>query len=57
LKTNALSNWLLMQAALPGVQQTTANQTMLLDPNNMPPGLPLAAPANAVPGSNGLSAP
>jgi parvulin-like peptidyl-prolyl isomerase len=57
LKTNALSNWLLQQEALPGVTETTANQTMLLDTNNMPPGLPLAAPANSVPGTNGLSAP
>ncbi len=57
LKSNALSNWLLEQQALPGVTVTTADQTMLLDTNNMPPGLPLAAPANSVPGTSNPVAP
>jgi len=55
LKTNALSDWLLEQQALPTTNITPANQTMLLDANNMPPGLPASAPstgANGVPGAN-----
>ncbi len=53
LKSNALSNWLLEQEALPSTHITPIDQNMLLDPSNMPPGLPAGAPAsgpNGVPG-------
>ena len=50
LKTNALTAWLLSQKALPGVNVGSINQTMLLDPNNMPSSLPAAAPSNNAPG-------
>lgn len=49
LKTNALTAWLLSQKALPGVQVTTPDQTMLLDPTNMPAGLPSSPPAQPTP--------
>lgn len=44
LKTNALTAWLLSQKALPGVKITPIDQTMLLDPLNMPTGLPASSP-------------
>lgn len=41
LKDNALQAWVLSQKApLSSTQYTTPDQTMLLDPSNMPPGLP-----------------
>ncbi|GAC1380112.1 MAG: hypothetical protein NVSMB33_05850 [Ktedonobacteraceae bacterium] len=52
LKSNALSNWLDEQHALPTTQLTDINQTMLLDPMNMPPDLPVGAQ-----GSNPSGAP
>lgn len=53
LKDNALTSWLLSQKALPGVNVTTPDQTMLLDPNNMPPGLPVSPPAQPTPDASG----
>ncbi|MDQ2713486.1 MAG: peptidylprolyl isomerase [Chloroflexota bacterium] len=52
LKDNALSSWLLEQSALPGVNVTSVDQTMLLDPMNVPTELPQAAPGGtpSVPG-------
>jgi PPIC-type PPIASE domain len=53
LKTNALTNWLLEQQALPSNNITPADQNMLLDTANMPPDLPLTAPGggpSSVPG-------
>lgn len=46
LKTNALSNWVLEQQALPTTKITPTDQNKLLDPMNMPPGLPSSAPGN-----------
>jgi parvulin-like peptidyl-prolyl isomerase len=46
LKTNALSIWLDQQHALPTTKLTNVNQTMLLDPMNMPPDLPASAPSS-----------
>lgn len=60
LQTNALSNWLLEQQALPSNNITTADQNMLLDTANMPPGLPLTAPGggpSSVPGAQPPAAP
>lgn len=61
LKSNALAVWVLSQKALPGVKVTDANQDMLSNTDNMPPGLPASAPASAAgqgaglpPGSTGL---
>ncbi len=45
LQSNALTAWLLSQEALPSTKITPINQTMLMDSNNMPPGLPAGAPA------------
>ncbi len=45
LKTNALSNWVLQQHALPATKITAVDQSKLTDAANMPPDLPLAAPA------------
>lgn len=59
LKTNALSDWLLDQQALPTTHITPADQAMLTDTSNMPPDLPASAPAsgpNGVPGA-GTGAP
>ncbi|HZO75726.1 MAG TPA: peptidylprolyl isomerase [Ktedonobacteraceae bacterium] len=58
LKDNALTAWLLEQKALPGVKVSSIDQNKLLDPLNMPPGLPSAAPAvtppaGGVPGAPG----
>jgi len=50
LKNNALSNWLLEQQALPSTKITDVDQNKLLDPLNIPPDLPLAAPAATPPG-------
>jgi hypothetical protein len=44
LKTNALTIWVLEQKATPGVTVTDVDQNMLLDANNMPPGLPVSPP-------------
>lgn len=51
-QSNALTTWLLSQKAMPGVKITSINQTMLLDANNMPAGLPSSAPSQQVPGSS-----
>ena len=53
LKTNALSNWVLEQQALSSTKITPTDQNKLLDPMNIPPGLPASAPANnsAIPGA------
>ncbi len=53
LQTNALSDWLLQQQALPGNKITPADQTMLLDASNMPSDLPVSAPGSSVPGAPG----
>jgi parvulin-like peptidyl-prolyl isomerase len=56
LKFNALSNWLFQQHALPTTTITPVDQTILLDPMNLPPTsvLPAGAPTNSqgVPGSS-----
>ncbi len=49
LKTNALSDWLLRMEALSATKITPADQSMLLNASNMPPDLPLNAPAVATP--------
>ena len=49
LKTNALSDWLLMIRGLPTTNITPINQTMQTDPNNQPPTLPSSAPALPTP--------
>ncbi len=55
LKSNALTAWLLEQKAMPGVSIAPINQTMLLDPSNMPSSLPASSPSQSVPGaSSGL---
>ncbi|GHO93386.1 hypothetical protein KSF_034340 [Reticulibacter mediterranei] len=54
LKDNSLTTWVLSQKALPGVTVTEIDQTMLLDANNMPPGLPASAPAQQQQGGSGL---
>src|SRR5258708_33202747 len=57
LKIFALSNWLLEVKALPATKITPIDQTMLLDPNNLPPTsvLPSGAPATTpVPGAPGV---
>jgi len=54
LQSNALSNWLLEQQALPTTSISPVNQTMLLAASNMPSNLPASAPAtgaNGVPGA------
>ena len=52
LKSNALANWVIEQQALPSVKIGAVDQNMLLDTMNMPPDLPLAAPAaTSVPGT------
>ncbi|TMB86014.1 MAG: hypothetical protein E6J44_07190 [Chloroflexi bacterium] len=53
LKTNALSNWVLEQQALASTKITPTDQNKLLDPMNIPPGLPASAPSNspAIPGA------
>jgi parvulin-like peptidyl-prolyl isomerase len=53
LQSNALTLWLLSQKAMPGVKITPIDQTKLLDPGNMPPGLPSSPPSQQVPGANG----
>ena len=59
LKDNALTAWLLSQKAMPGVTVTSIDQSKLLDPNNMPPGLPASAPGSqgapsGIPGGQGI---
>lgn len=54
LKSNALTAWLLSQKALPGVKVGSIDQDKLLDPLNMPPGLPSSAPAQATPPAGGV---
>ena len=54
LKTHALTAWLLSQKAMPGVKVSTPDQNMLLDANNMPPGLPVSPPAQPTPAAGGL---
>jgi parvulin-like peptidyl-prolyl isomerase len=64
LKDNALTIWVLSQKALPGSKVTDANQDMLSNTDNMPPGLPASAPSSGSaspsgglpPGSTGLPA-
>jgi parvulin-like peptidyl-prolyl isomerase len=55
LKSNALSNWVLQQQALPTTTITPVDQNKLLDPMNLPPTslLPSAAPSSgsSTPGS------
>jgi len=55
LQTNALSDWLLEQKALPANVLTTPDSNKLLDPNNLPPTsiLPSAAPAAPTPPAAG----
>lgn len=53
LKINALSDWLLMERALPSMHITQPDQNRLFDPTNLPPDLPSAAPAQSVPGAPG----
>lgn len=55
LKDNALTGWLLSQKAMPHVTIAAVDQDKLLDPINIPPGLPVAAPAaSGTPGAGGL---
>lgn len=54
LQDNALTAWILSQKAQPGTTVTEIDQTMLLDANNMPPGLPASAPAQQQQGGSGL---
>ena len=51
LKTNALTNWLTEQQALPSNKITTPDQSMLLNAANMPSDLPASAPGGSVPGA------
>jgi parvulin-like peptidyl-prolyl isomerase len=59
LKNFALANWLLEVKALSTTKITPIDQTMLLDPNNLPPtsvlpsGAPATAPVPGAPGSTG----
>jgi hypothetical protein len=59
LKTNSLSNWILEQHALPSTKITPVDQNKLTDAANMPPNLPLSAPAGtpSAPGLPGQSLP
>lgn len=54
LKSNALSNWVLEQQALPTNKITPVDQNMLLDANNLPPASVLPSGAPAVPGGPGV---
>ena len=54
LKTNALSNWVLEQQALPSTNITPTDQNKLLDPMNIPPGLPASAPGNTPGAPSGI---
>lgn len=47
LQSNALTDWLLIQRALPGVKITSIDQNKLTDPLNLPPDLPAGAPGQA----------
>ncbi|MBO0780159.1 MAG: peptidylprolyl isomerase [Ktedonobacteraceae bacterium] len=49
LKVNALNAWMLEQKALPTTKVGDIDQTMLTDPNIMPPDLPQSAPAQPTP--------
>lgn len=51
VQDDALTIWELQQRALPGVQVTPADQTMLTDSSNMPSSLPSSAPAQTPPAS------
>jgi hypothetical protein len=55
---NALSIWLLLQRAEPGVKVSQVDSTMLTDPMNMPTEVPISPPATATPStdSSGASA-
>ena len=53
LKGNVLTVWLLEQKALPGMKVGSIDQDKLVDPLNMPPGLPSSAPA-ATPPAGGV---
>lgn len=44
LQTNATNIWTLNEKASPGVNVTPIDQDKILDPANMPPGLPASAP-------------
>ena len=44
LQSNALTNWLFEQRALPTTNITSVDQTKLTDTSNMPPDLPSGAP-------------
>ncbi len=57
LQTNALTNWLFEQRALPNMHITPVDQNKLTDSSNMPPDLPSGAPATAVPGAPNPAAP
>ncbi|MDQ6660657.1 MAG: peptidylprolyl isomerase [Chloroflexota bacterium] len=50
LETNALSNWLLEQQALPSITMTPLDQDKLLDPANLPSDLHAGAPSPNGPG-------
>jgi parvulin-like peptidyl-prolyl isomerase len=52
LKTNALTDWILMQRANLGSKITAPDQTKLTDPANLPPDLPSGAPSQSVPGTS-----
>lgn len=54
LQDNALPAWVLSQKAMPGVTVTSVDQNKLLDPANIPPGLPSSAPGSqGAPGAPG----
>jgi hypothetical protein len=56
LKSNALTNWILEQQALPATKITPVDQNKLLDPMNLPPTslLPSAAPSSGTGNPNGV---
>ncbi len=54
LKDYALSDWLLIQRALPDTKITPVDQNKLTDPMNLPPDLPAGAPGGAPGAPSGL---
>lgn len=57
LKDNALSNWLLIQRAILGSKVAAVDQAKLLDPQNLPPDLPTAAPSQPSTAPGGPTSP
>jgi len=57
LKTNALSNWLAEQRAILGGRIGQPNETMVLDPNNLPANLPSTTGTTPIPGVPNSSLP